>query len=418
MIAEFKVENFLSIGSEQTLSFIATKEKTNEDDYVTVMPDGTRLLKVAMVFGANATGKSNILKALDTFFKLVVAYPINGNEPLDYRPFLFSNKYKGVPTKMELTFYYQGRKHILLIRYNRKAIVEEKLSVYFTSRATVIYERFYSNERGAVVYFSEKATRLLKSDKDVVKSHTHINCSVVSAYVHSEHVVSSNLRGIYNYFKESFPGRFAGTDNMVDRARDLLEEKKDADTKAFLEDWMENGGFEGIDDITIDKLTRALSFGYHNEDNEPVILPETDESSGERRFLGLGALIYKHFTSDCLIVIDGLDLTLHPKLRRYFLRSFLKNSQKYSQLIFTTYAYYVLDREFIRRDTVWFTEKPNFGTVSIRLSDCKIKSRQLVHTLYKQGKIVKLPLIGDHVIDLTKYEIVNDRSGKKDEKAE
>lgn len=407
MIAEFKVENFLSIGSEQTLSFIATKDKTNESDYVTVMPEGTPLLKLAMVFGANATGKSNILKALEFFFKMVVAYP-DEDEPMDYRPFLFSNEYKDKPTRMELTFYYMGRRHVLLIRYNKRAIVEEKLSVYFTNRATVIYERKYSNERGAVVYFSEKATRLLKVDKAIVKSHTHINCTVIAAYVHSGNVASSKLGGIYDYFKNNFPGRFSGTGNMVERAKKLLEEKSDADTKAFLEDWMENGGFEGIDDITIDKDSRILTFGYHNEDEEPVNLPENDESSGERRFLGLGALIYQHFTSDCLIVIDGLDLILHPKLRRYFLRSFLKNSQKYSQLIFTTNAYYILDREFIRRDTVWFTEKCNFETLLIRLSDCNIRARQLVHKLYKQGKIVKLPIIGDHFIDLTKYTIVSD----------
>lgn len=85
-------------------------------------------------------------------------------------------------------------------------------------------------------------------------------------------------------------------------------------------------------------------------------------------------------------------------------------SQKYSQLIFTTNAYCILDRYFTRRDTVWFTE---FETWLVRLCDCNIRKDVLVHKAYKEGKIVKLPIIGETLIDLTKYDIVDDDSKDK-----
>ena len=89
-------------------------------------------------------------------------------------------------------------------------------------------------------------------------------------------------------------------------------------------------------------------------------------------------------------------------------------SQKYSQLIFTSNAYCILVRDFIRRDTVWFTEKSQeFETWSVRLSDCNIRKDVLVHKAYKEGKIVKLPIIGETLIDLTKYDIVDDDNKDK-----
>lgn len=416
MIAEFKVENFLSIGSEQTLSFITTKKATRDSDYVAKMKDGTRLLKVAMIFGANATGKSNILKALIFFLKLVVAYP-NANEPIGgFNYFLFSSGYKKRPTKMQLTFYFQERKHVLSINFNHNAILWERLDVYFSKRATNIYERKYSNERGSTIFFNEKIVKFLRLDRETIKTHTHRNCTVIAAYYNSGDVAPSNIKGIYEYFRNSFLGRFKGTGgDMVDHARDLLESHQDEHTKAFLEDWMKHGGFTGMSDISFDKETKALTFGYLNKDDQKIELPEDAESSGERRFLGLGALIYEHFTSNCLIVIDGLDIVIHPALRRFFLDSFLEHSQECSQLIFTSNAYYLLDKEFIRRDTVWFTERCSFETMLIRLSDCHITKRQLVYKAYNEGRIVKLPVIEENLIDLTKYKIVNKKKEKEKE---
>ena len=197
------------------------------------------------------------------------------------------------------------------------------------------------------------------------------------------------LKNLYEYFENTYAGRFSITESMVNHARDLMLKSTNKDTKLFLSDWMRNGSFLGLDNITIDTTSgkNKVSFNYLYKDQN-FGMSEKEISGGARRFFGLGALIYEHLTSNCLIMIDGLDIGLHPKLRRFFLRSFLKNSQKCSQLIFTTNAYYILDRDYIRRDTVWFTEKSQeFETWLVRLSDCNIRKDVLVHKAYKEGKL-------------------------------
>lgn len=418
MISEFEVENFLSIGSAITLSFLATKDKTNEEEYVTVMPDGARLLKVAMIFGANGTGKSNILKALDFFLRVVIMRPADTDQWIEQRKFKFNLEIKNKPTKMTLTFYFRGKKHVLYISLDNGVIYEESLSVYNTSRATNIYTRTYRSKHAARINFNEKAIKLSQIDKNAINSNTHDNCSVLAAYYlsyQSKMVGECGLKELYEYFENTYAGRFSITESMVNHARDLMLKSFNKDTKAFLSDWMRNGSFLGLNNISIDASSEKnkLSFNYLYK-GEDFGMSETEISSGARRFFGLGALIYEHLTSNCLIMIDGLDIGLHPKLRRYFLRSFLKSSQKYSQLIFTTNAYYILDREFIRRDTVWFTEKSQeFETWLVRLSDCNIRKDVLVHKAYKEGKIVKLPIIGETLFDLTKYDIVDDDNKDK-----
>lgn len=426
MIAEYKVENFKSIGSEQTLSFVATRDNTNESDYVTVMPDGTRLLKVAMIFGANATGKSTLLKALDFFFRLVLKKHEDWDKGWkDRKPFKFNPKYDDEPTKMKLTFYFRERKHELEIKCLNGIITYEKLSVYKSTRATTLYERKYKSLKGNYTLFNEKNIKLSQADKNSVNAACHDDMTVISAYhscFKSKKVEKCGLEDLYDYFKNGYTGLFSNSDLMLERVHKLVFNRKGTDTEAFFGDWLKNGSFEKLDSISMDRSddTKTLKFNYYYNDRL-VDLSESEICDGGRRFLGLGSLVYEHLTSNCFIMLDGLDLGLHPKLRRFFLRSFLRNSQKYSQLIFTTNAYYVLDREFIRRDTIWFTEKTDeFETMLIRLSSCKIRKNALVHKAYKKGLIVKLPYIGDHFIDLTKYTIEksedDDKKPKKKEK--
>lgn len=399
MIVQFTVSNFMSIGSEQTLSFIATKDKTNESNYVTRMPDGMHLLKLAVLFGANGTGKTNILDALTFFRDMMVTAPDPDEKWEKREVFRFDPIYYNLSTIMTLEFYVGDYRHKLAISFDKDNVYSERLSVFYSSRETELYSRKYKPRKNeSEIFFNEKKIKLSTRDKDIIKHYTLNNCTLLAAFAKSN-VKEDCIQAVYDYFKNGFAGKYTFTDSIVDHARELLS-AGNKDDKKFLADWLYNGGFTDIKGVSIDESgdSKNLVFDYmvsgHHYD-----LPERNEARGVRRYLGLGALLYDHRNSPCLLIIDHLDACLHPKLRRQFIRRFLDSTNPRSQLIITSHAYYSLDKDFIRRDTVWFTDKADsLETLLIRLSDCKIHKTTSAHNSYKKGIIVNLPKIGNHVI--------------------
>lgn len=406
MIAEFSVENFLSIGSELKLSFLATKDKTNRSSYVTVMPDGTPLLKVAMIFGANNSGKSNLIRALELFRELFITTD-TGSKWLGEkrRPFKLNGKYKDMATNMSLTFYFAGVKHKLSVSFDDDIIYDEVLSAFFSSRPTTIYHRTYRSYRGSCVSFNEKKIKLSQRDKNIIEDNTKDNCTVIAAYIKSD-VGNCGLKGIYEYFRNGL-GVLMQDEVAVDKVKQLLADKSVTKANDFLVNWMKEGSFRMLDNITLNHSgnSTALTFSYLNG-GEIIEMEEEEESVGSIRFLAIGGLFFSHLKSNRLIIIDGLDIGLYPKLRRYVLRCFLKNSRKYSQLIFTTHALYVLDRNFIRRDAVWFAVRDaDAESKLVRLSKCGLNKKKSAHKAFKKGEIIKLPDMGSTEINLEDFDI-------------
>lgn len=402
MIVQFTMNNFMSIGSEQTLSFLATKDKTNESTYVTKMPDGTHLLIFAVLFGANGTGKTNILDAMTLFRRMMVSPPDPNEKWPERSVFIFNPISKDLATSMTLEFYVGGLRHKLAISFDNDIIFSERLSVFYSSRETEIYNRRYKSFHGrSDIDFNEKRVKLTTREKNRIVDNTINNCTVLSAFAKSN-VKEDCLQAVHDYFKYGFAGKYTFTDSIVDYARELVSKPDNKEEKKFLVDWLNNGGFSDIKDIYVNESEKDknLVFDYVLEGRHFEI-PEKSESRGIRRYLGLGALLHDHRSTPCLLMVDHLDACLHPRLRRQFIRRFLDSTNPESQLIITSHAYYSLDKDFIRRDTVWFTDKADSReTLLIRLSDCKIHKTTSAHNSYKKGLIVCLPQIGNHIIYL------------------
>lgn len=126
MIAEFKITNYLSIHKEQAVSFYATKKNSNDEEYVRIMNDGKRLMRVAIIHGNSATGKSAITKAFEAFFRLMTHYS-EKEEKLGYKPFLLDPDSPKQPCKMSMVFYIDGDKYKMSITFDEGTIIKEKL---------------------------------------------------------------------------------------------------------------------------------------------------------------------------------------------------------------------------------------------------------------------------------------------------
>ena len=143
MIAEFTIENFFSIKKPQTISFEPTSDTFMSDEYSCEVKDGVRLLKIGIIYGANASGKSNILNAIDFFKTLVLRMPQDRNEKTGVVPFLLNDTSRNETTKMSMAFYVNQTKFVLSFELDEKRICAETLIVYDSNRPTKLYIRSY-----------------------------------------------------------------------------------------------------------------------------------------------------------------------------------------------------------------------------------------------------------------------------------
>ncbi|PLX10177.1 MAG: ATP-binding protein, partial [Marinilabiliales bacterium] len=181
MIQELRIQNFLSFKDEVVFSFEATSDKTLEDYYVHEPAPGVRLLKMAMVYGANASGKSNLIKAFD-FIRSFVFNTVDGkDEEIDFKAFAFDETAEK-PGVLELVFYVGSVKHVYSIKVDAGHVYNESLMFYPGTQPAVIFKRTLSrNKRTSSVEFGNKI-KVPKVANDEILVKTLKNVSVFVAY--------------------------------------------------------------------------------------------------------------------------------------------------------------------------------------------------------------------------------------------
>jgi AAA15 family ATPase/GTPase len=199
MIAEFSMENFFSIKSPQKISFEPTSDVFMSDEYSYEVKEGVRLLKIGIIYGANASGKTNVLNAVEFFRMLVLSLPKDRNAKIGVLPFLLDDTSRNKKTKMSMTFYLNQLKYILSFELDSKYIHSESLIVYESVRPTKLYSRIYDpNTDSSIIDFGANL-KLSKKNQDTISGNTINNCSVLAAFGKSN-VEKTKLNDVYDYF--------------------------------------------------------------------------------------------------------------------------------------------------------------------------------------------------------------------------
>ena len=184
MIINFSVENFGSIKEKQTLSFLANKSNHLEDYYIIEPIKGLRLNKLALIYGANASGKTTILKALD-FLKEICTNPFDKKtEKFDFEPFLFDEKTPIQNTKFELEFVQKSIKYFYEVELNRKCIVTERFYNFNPNKALIFERRTNQEKEVASVKFGSKIPKR-KTLEDNLEVHTLWNNTIIAGFIKS-----------------------------------------------------------------------------------------------------------------------------------------------------------------------------------------------------------------------------------------
>lgn len=430
MIAEFSIENFFSIRSAQKISFEPSADTFMSDEYSYEVKEGVRLLKVGIVYGANASGKTNILNAIEFFKMLVLRMPKDRKEKTGVVPFMLDDTSRNETTKMSMVFYVNQSKYILSFELDARHICSETLVVYESIRPTKLYSRSYDASTDSTTIDFGVNLKMTKKSKDVISGNTINNCSVLAAFGKSN-VERTKLNDVYDYFAKQIQDVLTPPMSLSTYVKSRLDRDETGDLKKFIIGFLKASDFN-IEDVVlseeeelitpeleqlilnapIDKDAKAemlrkgkitnteLTF-KHKAGDKVYDLSEEYESNGTMRFLGMAVILNFLLKTNRFVSIDEVETSIHYELLAYFIKVFLANSNGSSQMLLTTHDINLLNEDFIRRDTIWFTDKDELGeTRIVRLSSLGLHKNLSPYNAYKQGKLVKLPFLGSQYINL------------------
>lgn len=405
MIAEIKFKNLFSFRDEAVFSFEADKSKEMESYHVVEVVPGVRLLKFAVIYGANASGKSNFIKACDFLKSFITRTPSNKGEETGVIPFLMGKNSPKETSDISITFYMSKAdllpvKFVYTLSLTRTHIHKESLSYYSSQQPTTVFER--SIEGGvSTIKFGSKI-KLSAAAKEEISLRCLPNMSVCAAYM-QVNVNIPEIEDVLLYFRD----RVMATVNRSS-AVEFSSYAKLADTKNknYILKYLQQADFN-IDDITTNDegpvhesffpIEPIFQHKVSDKDGKEFIygFPASSESEGTLRTMGIAGCIQETLENNAFLAVDEIESSLHPKLIEYIIERFLKESENAQLLVTTHYDGLLAEDDLLRNDNIWFTEKNSDGaTVLYPLTDFKGLNRiSSLQKAYKFGKFGAIPNI-------------------------
>lgn len=397
MILQFKVKNFLSIREEQTLDFTASADKTFED-YAIVKIKGVRISKLGVIYGPNASGKSNILKALAWFiFSLVASRSKMPGTGTGLTPFMMDEDSRNQNSSFELIFYIGVVRYEYSVVLNSQKIYKEEFYFYPNNRRALFYERTWNEEKSNSSISFGPLLKLSATQRLFIESNCISNATVLATYKNSNVEKNVELDKVFNYFVGEFLPLLDKNDNLSQLANDVVG--VDAESKKFICEMLEKADFNISDLFIKEKKGEKELFFTHKTPFYTGSLSNMVESEGTNRMYGLSALLFTLIRNNQTLLCDELENSLHYDLFTHIIKTFLVNSDR-AQLIFSTHSLMLLDEDFIRRDMVYFANKNESGATEIyRAKDFGLHKEVSILNAYRAGKLGAKPQLGSIFVD-------------------
>ncbi len=442
MIINFSVENFGSIKDTVTLSFEATDSNDFEKYYIIPATYGKgrsiRLLKLGMIYGANASGKTTVLQSLNFLRRAVLRPLTKKDDTLHFEPFLLDHTSSGKSTSFTLEFIQNEARYRYEVQLTKKAVEKEKL-YSFNPHKALVYERSTDMEKQLASISLGSKISLKKEFMNSLEANTLWNNTVLGGF-QKTNIDFKELQEVTEWFKKvmlplvtpktdlfgfvssKIESKEINKKNVVALLRkadlnisDIQVEETTATLNAdaiklfFLlskqKDEEERTEEESMEEIKkISQVKEKKIFLRHQIGQEGYVLPYRLESAGTQRYYQFCGLLDLLIRKEKVLPIDELECSLHPDLLKYFLLTFLTNSP-HSQLILTThFREFLLEKEILRNDVVWFTErKEDCSTDLYSLADFDtsvIRKTSSIYNAYKIGTLGATPHLGDYYIEL------------------
>jgi len=430
MIINFSIQNFGSFKDKQTLSFEPSRTDHIEDTYI-VNVGGMKLLKLALIYGPNASGKTTILNALDFLRDLVLRPNDKKTDKLNFEPFLFDPNTPSETSVLSIEFIQKGIKYSYEVEFIKKAIVREVLN-FHNPRNANLYTRVtdLSKEYTDITFGSK--IKIDKSFEKALEANTLWNNTVLGGYLKTnidfkelKPVIDwfrKNLRPIvtpntslHKYVTEKISEDKINSNDVIDLLRKadfhisdiIIQEKEEKLPLHFIEYLKKEFENKNVGKILPedDKYKSMRLIFEHTVNNEKYPLEFKYESEGTKRYYGYAGLLSEVLRTPVILPVDELESSLHPDLYEHFLLTFLLNSKE-SQIIATTHYREILNnKDVYRKDAIWFTDKnENCATELYSLDDFDssvIRDTTNVLNAYKSGKLGATPKPDDTYVELS-----------------
>lgn len=402
MILEFSIKNFLSFKKKATFSMIADTLKGLDDNYITI--GDKKILKSAAIYGANASGKSNLFSVLSLVVMMLRTsnnYDINAQLPIV--PFKFQKKSTVEPSEFEIKFILDEIRYVYGFVADCNKIYEEYLYYYPNGRETKIFDRTNVNSYS----YTQKDERILKEienknaqNKFFLATATNWNYTKtkpVYDFLTNRINICNNLEALKNMAYQEYE---ANSKDLKKFAIDFLQ-KADFNIEDYQISKVDvpQEFLNGLPDFMLKTLPEKpkvyqVLFKHKNSDN---YLSIDEESLGTQIIFAFIPFLADTLQNKKILMIDELDKSLHPFLVQYIVEAFNEPEiNKYgSQLIFNTHDTNLLDLNLLRRDQIWFTEKNNETGESelYPLSDFSVRKQENVEKGYMLGRYGAVPFI-------------------------
>ncbi|MES2941695.1 MAG: ATP-binding protein [Pseudomonadota bacterium] len=422
MLIEFSVTNFRSFRGKQTLSMVAAPRlRKRENVFKSELKGETfpDLLKVAVIYGPNASGKSNLLKALNIVRELTDREPSTRNIPLPISPFKFDEALADQPSVFELHFIHFGMRYHFTLSATSERIIGEKLHAYPGGREALLYERTYSEKSETYQFGALLKNTLTTELLDAWQKLTPSRLLFIAQAMANSSEVPTALNKPFEWLNESTFSVLNGMQAMADAALELAEENESCAIQiaSFLRDVdvpisKMKVEMTELAQVGANRLSRLLEKNSTSKSAVPVIkkravfthetamgdaeLEYEDESEGTKNLIGFWLpWITKDPTlsAERLLIVDELDSSLHPKIVAALIKNHI-NSAVSSQLIFTTHDTHLMDTKLLRRDQFWITERDINGATQLRsIHDFEGRESEDIEKRYYEGRYRGLPLV-------------------------
>lgn len=435
MLLQFVVENFLSFRDAATLSLLAAEDVEHAPGQLLSGPEGRDVLRCAAIYGANASGKSNLARAIEIAQDLILRGTRSG-KPIKRSPFKLDPTRLDAPSRFELEVGAAEHRYSYGFAVTDTEVQAEWLFISEGDSERLLFEREATSpagqstirigealaadaERQQFLRFVAEGTRPNQlfvteaRERNVVELNPFID-ALQAVTIIWPGAAFGQLAGrlVSDASFRSFVGTLlqeAGTgvegidvESSVWTASQLPHEI----LEAYLSGASLSGEIGTIRPAGFDKLELLMLQGVHRtQGDQPVKLGLDEESDGTRRLLHLAPALYflnLPGKGDRGYIIDELERSLHPLLTRLFLERFLAPNARgqVGQLIFTTHDTNLLDLSLLSRDSIWFTEKDDRGASTL-YSLAEYKADQLeqlgahLEQGYLQGRFGAIPFFGD-----------------------
>lgn len=417
MLIEFRVKNFRSLRDEQVLSLVAAKDNSLSDTntLTTGIKAVPRILPSAVIYGANASGKSNLIKALHYMRAVVIesATMIQPGQTYAVQPFRLDPSSEKEPTEFEVTFVLDGVRYQYGFSMTSKRIVSEYLLVYKAFKPQQWFKRDYDPVQDKDVYDFGTG---LKGPKILWEKATRPNALFLSMAVQLN---SEDLRPVFDWFVRNL---VIFNEQSQLNPQPAIQMLKNLESKKRICDFLTTAdiSISDIEVVTNKVLGQKVHFDLtagktevrseeveesrlrftHVTDRGKAVFDLDDESSGTRILVFLAAPILDILDKGLTLIIDELDTSLHTLLVRELVRLFHRPeiNRRGAQLIFTTHDTSLLDApDLFRRDQIWLVEKDTSqASTLVAVAEFSPRKNESLGKGYLSGRYGGIPFLTQH----------------------